>query len=65
MQPSLAKFLKDNPRATAKDYETKYIGDYKNHHRKIRSAFYSPRISKQKDNQVSSGLARTILGIKY
>lgn len=65
MQPTLAKFLKDNPRSTAKDYETKYTGDYKNHHRKIKSAFYSPRILKQKDNQVSPELARIILGYKH
>ncbi len=65
MQPTLAKFLKDNPSKSANDYKTMYVGDYKNHHRKIKSVFHSPRILKQRDKQVDSSLARAILGAKY
>lgn len=62
MQPSLERFLKENPNQTKKDYETKFIGNYKNHHRKIKAVFNSPRILKQKNNQVDLALARVITG---
>ncbi len=63
-QPKLEVFLKNNPRSTAKDYITKYIGDYKGHHRKIKRAF-NKSTTKFKDNQVDWHFAKLILSGQF
>jgi hypothetical protein len=40
-QPKLAVFLKENQGVNKKDYEDIFIGDVKNHHRKIKSLFHN------------------------
>lgn len=59
-QPKLEDFIKQNANSTEKDYKTKYIGLYKNHHRKLKVLF-NKSTTKAKSNQVDKTLARLIL----
>ncbi len=60
-QPKLRDFLKQNPGSNEKDYNTRYIGDYRGHHRKIKRMFYSNGIGKQRANQIDPRFGRLII----
>ncbi len=63
-QPTLEAFLKQNANSTEKDYRTKYIGSYRNHHRKIR-AIFNQKTTKFKNNQVDYTLGRVIISGQF
>jgi hypothetical protein len=64
-QPTLSDFLKQNPNQTEKDYSTRFIGRYKNHHRKIKRMFHSLKTTKFKNNQVDFEFGRVIISGRF
>jgi len=59
-QPTLNTFLSENSNSTKADYTTLFIGDKKDSHRKIKSAFHN-NVNKPYQLQVDKALASRIL----
>lgn len=59
-QPTLSTFLSENPNSTKADYVSQFIGDEKDSHRKMKSAFHN-NVTKPYQLQVDKALAGRIL----